>query len=113
MNFNLDVERNSNILKISKELYLKILGKAITQTEQDLHNVEAALPLDQFATIEAVTHRWKGDFDNLRVTALSDLAKQMNQLARLNQDKEKIVELLNQFREYFVDLSQFVSNRKQ
>ena len=37
-----DVAQNSASLHISEEIYVRILGKALTQTTQDLTDLEAA-----------------------------------------------------------------------
>lgn len=101
---NLNVEQNSANLSITPAIYLRILKKAVEQTAGDLKRIEAALPVNDFTVIKDVAHRLKGDYDNLRITDLSDLARQMDELAKKEHPNEHILDLFNDFVDYFEQL---------
>jgi HPt (histidine-containing phosphotransfer) domain-containing protein len=102
--FVLDFEQLSLLLKIPKEAYIRILGKAVAQTQEDIHQLEAALPVGDFEKIQAIAHRLKGDYDNMRIPALSLIARQMNELAKTTRDKSAINDLLTKFKDLFLKL---------
>ena len=106
----IDVEQNSASLKIDKAIYLRILAKATKQTQQDFSDFEFALSSDDFVKVQAISHRWKGDYDNMRITALSSLARQLNEIVKTTKDKKKMIELFGDFKNYFRQLNQFVDN---
>jgi len=106
-----DLDQNCASLKISRDIYIRILSKAMDQTKQDIKDFEEALPIDEFDRIQAITHRWKGDYDNMRIKYLSNIAHNMNNLVRaVPQDKEKLSLLLEDFRVYFKKLQKFIGN---
>lgn len=96
-----DLDQNSASLRIPKDIYVRILTKAMEQTQQDINDLFAALPIDDFEKFQAITHRLKGDYDNMRISALSVLAKEMNNIVRTNPDKEKLSVLLADFKTCF------------
>ena len=104
----IDVEQNSASLSINKDIYLRILVKATAQTQQDIQDFEVALPSDDFVKMQAIAHRWKGDYDNMRITALSSLARQMNDIAKTTKDKGKLSEIFGEFKNCFHQVRQFV-----
>ena len=101
---NLDVAKNSASLSITPEIYMRILQKAVLQTAQDIREMETALPMDDFTKVKAVAHKMKGDYDNLRITDMSSLAREIDEISRTSQDKERIALLLNEFAMYFEQL---------
>ena len=108
-NAGIDLEQNSKDLKIGKDIYVRILSKAMDQTKQDIQELEAALPVENFDLIQAISHRWKGDYDNMRIVTLSSVAKEMNEIVRSSQDKERIVVLLDDFRSAFAKLQEVIA----
>jgi HPt (histidine-containing phosphotransfer) domain-containing protein len=109
--FTLDLEKNSLSLSISKEIYLRILSKAVRQTEKDIDDLDACLVQEDFKTVQAISHRLKGDFDNMRIVALSSLAAQMNEMAKSNQDVQKMQKHLHAFKIYFRQLQNFMAGQ--
>ncbi len=109
LNFN--AEQNSASLGITPAIYFRILQKAVAQTTEDLKKMEAALPVNDFTVIKAVTHKLKGDYDNLRITNMSDLAREMDELAKKEQSNDVILELLEKFTAYFEQLKKIVSEK--
>jgi len=105
-----DLDQNCESLKIEKSIYLRILARAIEQTAQDIHNLETALSAGDFETVQAVSHRLKGDYDNLRITHMSAIARQMNENVKTQPDKEKLMELLNAFKADFEKLQKDVQD---
>ena len=104
-------EENSATLKIGKDIYLRILQKAIAQTQQDVPELEKALEANDFETIQSISHRLKGDFDNLRITDLSTVARAINENVKSDQDKEKITGLFEEFRKLFLELEKIVQQQ--
>lgn len=100
----LNPQQNADSLKIPKDIYLRILGKAVTQTLTDIKDMETALPVADFDKMQSITHRWKGDYDNMRITTLSMLAREMNQEIKNGKDKEKVAEILTKFKDIFFRL---------
>jgi|GEM_PF-2699373 len=105
-NLALNIEQNSQSLNITSAIYLRILKRAVQQTSEDIKQMEAALPINDFEVIKAVSHKLKGDYDNLRLSDLSNIARKMEEVAKNEQDNEKILEFLNEFIVYFEQLKQ-------
>lgn len=105
---DVDFEKNSGSLKISQDIYLRILRKAVEQTHRDLAQFEGALQADDFETLKSISHRLKGDYDNLRITDLSSLARAINDSAKSGGDKEKIAGWFEEFRKRFRELESLV-----
>ena len=106
----LTAEENAESLKIPEDIYLRILGKAVTQTQTDIKDMEGALPFSDFEKIQSISHRWKGDYDNMRITSLAMLARQLNQEVKVGRDKEKIVAFFAQFKDMFFQLETELAN---
>ena len=100
----LNPQQNADSLKIPKDIYLRILGKAVLQTLTDIRDMETALPVADFDKMQSISHRWKGDYDNMRITTLSMIAREMNQEIKQGHDKEKIAEFLGKFKDIFFRL---------
>ncbi len=111
--FRIDLDQNSASLKISKEIYLRILDKALGQTQKDILDLEAALPIADFSKVESIAHRWKGDYDNMRLTVLSSIARKINEIAKTTQDKEKLTQLISEFKIYYQQLQKFMEQFPQ
>ena len=94
----IDIQKNCEELKIDREIYLKILGKAIEQTDGDLADFEQGLTVCDVDVVQRISHRWKGDFDNLRIKDLSGIAKQINELVKEAAKFEEIKELYGSFK---------------
>jgi HPt (histidine-containing phosphotransfer) domain-containing protein len=100
----LNPQANADSLKIPKDIYLRILGKAVSQTQADIKDVETALPIGDFDKLQSISHRWKGDYDNMRITTLSMIAREMNQEVKNGRDKEKVMEFVSKFKDIFFQL---------
>lgn len=95
----IDTDLACSELKIPKEIYLKILGRAIEQTTTDLSGLLEALQSGSVERLQALSHKIKGDYGNLRVKPISETAKQLNDLCREAYDRiqaEPLVETLQQ-----------------
>ncbi len=106
---SLDFARNAALLHIPPEIYLKILNKAIGQTQKDLADLESALPVGNFDVIQSISHRLKGDYDNLRITLVSDVARELNQVVKEKQDKDQLMALIARLQSNFAVLKQKLS----
>ncbi len=106
----LDPEQNAESLKIPKDIYLRILGKAVAQTQIDIKDLETALPFSDFEKIQSISHRWKGDYDNMRITALAMVARQLNLEVKAGRDKDKIIAFLTEFKDIFFLLQTELTN---
>jgi len=107
----LDVEKNSAELKIDQGIYLKIVGKAIEQTDGDLGDFEQGLSAGDVDVVQRLSHRWKGDFDNLRITDLSGIARQINDLVKETAKLEEITELYGSFKSAYEGLKTDLSGK--
>jgi len=108
---NINFDENSASLKIEKNIYLRILQKAIDQTHKDFPQFESALTADDFETMQSISHRLKGDFGNLRIEELSSVAKEINEQTKSSRDKEKIAGLFEEFRTRFLELEKVVQQQ--
>ena len=111
MPISIDLDQNSASLSISKEIYLRILNKAVLQTQKDIAEMEEALPVADFTKLQSISHRLKGDYGNMRLAGLSGLAKEMNEIAKASQDKERFRMLLNDFKNLFLQLESFLKGQ--
>lgn len=107
-----DIAQNSASLHISADIYLRILEKAVEQTKNDIADLEKAIPVDDFEKIRAIAHRLKGDYDNMRISALSLLAKEMNEIAKTIKDKERLSGLVREFSTLFDQLKEKITKPK-
>lgn len=106
----LTAQQNAESLKIPKDIYLRILTKAVEQTQKDIKAIEEALPFSDFEKIQSISHRWKGDYDNMRITSLAMVARTLNQEVKVSRDKEKIIAFLTQFKNMFFELETELNN---
>ncbi len=100
------LDENSQALQIPPEIYRRILGKAVEQTRQDIPQIETAFGVDDIDTIQTISHRWKGDYDNLRMTSLAQAARTVNTEAKGGRDKEVMTSGYEQFKALFNDMAQ-------
>lgn len=107
----LDILQNCASLHISEDIYLRILGKAVEQTQRDMVELEAAIPGEDFDKIRAIAHRLKGDYDNMRIPVLSLIAKEINEIAKTSKDKERLWRLLVEFNALFEQLKDKITKR--
>ena len=95
-----NIEKNASELKISPEVYRRILTSAILQAEEDIPKIESALSQGDIPTIQTISHRWKGDFANLRLELLSRRAKELNDAAKTSKELGLLRDL---FAEFYMD----------
>lgn len=89
-------------LKINKEIYLRILSKAIDQTKNDIEQLKQAHQSNDISTVQAIAHRLKGDYANLRIEKLSEIAARLNFLARGEKyNSEQAAMFINEFDSVF------------
>lgn len=100
------LDDNSQALQIPPEIYRRILTKAVDQTRQDIPRVDAAFTAGDIDTIQTVSHRWKGDYDNLRITPLAQTARRINNEAKGGQDKGAMTTDYEQFKTLFNQMTQ-------
>lgn len=110
MGLHLDIDHNSAELKISRDIYLRILGKALEQTTKDAGEMDIALSDRNFDKIQALSHRWKGDYANLRINELSEIARQLNNLVKDAPDPEASQRLYDEFKTHFKQLNEMYRN---
>ncbi len=107
----IDIDANSASLKIEGKIYVKILTRAVEQTRGDLTALESAIPIGDTATIQAVSHRLKGDYDNLRVAPLAEAARELNETVKAGADKDRMAEAFGRFKDFFQRLDAFLQER--
>jgi HPt (histidine-containing phosphotransfer) domain-containing protein len=100
----LNIDENSAAIKISRQIYVRILGKAIEQSEKDLQELEQAFSKDQFEIVQTISHRLKGDYGNLRIAAFSEIARQINEVSKTTKDRNQTGQLVNALKEQFEEL---------
>lgn len=108
--FSIDVKQNAATLSIGKDIYLRILRKALEQSTQDIQDLTAALSTGDFDKIQSLSHRFKGDYDNLRIPELSSVAKKINEISKTTKDREQVELLFSDFKGTFEKLQQFIRN---
>ncbi len=91
----------SEKLRIPQQVYERIVRNSFEPTYQDMKEIEGALVKEDYETVHRIAHRLKGTCGNLRLTILFAIAQEMNDIAKSNPNKERIVQLLNQFRVNF------------
>jgi HPt (histidine-containing phosphotransfer) domain-containing protein len=102
--FIFNVDDNCAALKINRAIYLRILGKAVEQTQKDLIEIDSALAQGKFDIVQALAHRFKGDYGNMRIASLSSIARELNELAKTTQDPAQAAMLLQTFKAHFQQL---------
>ena len=91
----------SEKLRIPQQVYERIVRNSFEPTQQDMKDIDGALAKEDYETVHRIAHRLKGTYGNLRLTILSAIAQEMNDISKSNPNKERIVQLLNQFRVNF------------
>ena len=104
MKFNFD--KNSAELRIDRSIYLGILKNALDQTAIDVDALDLAFAEKDILMIQAISHRWKGDFANLRLAPLAEIAKQLNDASKTENDFKVFKKIFDQFRAGFNELKQ-------
>lgn len=103
-----DVHQISVDLNLEENIYLRIINKAIDQTKKDIDEVEKALSINDTNKIQTISHRWKGDYANLRVVSLASVAKQLNDVVKISMNSEKINDHLQKFKKCFDDFQKAI-----
>ncbi|MEW5894542.1 MAG: Hpt domain-containing protein [Candidatus Omnitrophota bacterium] len=107
----INIEGACEQLKISREIYLRILFKAVEQTRQDLDRLQKACEQNDINTIQAIAHRLKGDYANLRIEQLSGIANGLNMLAKHEYDSLQAKILIDQFKVSFEHVASLLSEQ--
>ncbi len=102
----IDADLACQELKIPKNIYLKILGRAIEQSGTDLNGLVEAFQTNAVERVQALSHKIKGDYGNLRVKPISETAKQLNDLARDAYDTTKAEPLVETLQQQFQTLKE-------
>ena len=88
---------NSKEMMIPAATYEKIVETSLKASQQDILDLEKALDGGDFDTIDFLMHRIKGTFGNLRLYEVSNLAKEIDDMAKNQTDikiiKERCVQL--------------------
>ena len=99
--FLFDIRKACEELKITKDIYLRITVSAIEQTTNDVARLREAFSANNMDEICVIAHRLKGDYANLRVTVLSEIATQLNVLVKGEYDSQMVYNLIERFSEAF------------
>lgn len=97
----LDIQYACEALRISEEIYIRIALKAIVQTQNDLNDLKRCCQENDVQNLQAISHRLKGDFANLRIDVLSGIAKQLNDLVKEGYHSEQAEKLVSEFEQAF------------
>lgn len=98
-------------LKIGEDTYLRIMRRAFTQTDNDLEELKKAYQKEDLEGIQAISHRLKGDYANLRVERLAVIAKALSDLLKASYDHQKSGELIEDFSEHYLIVKDFVQKK--
>ncbi|HPB67749.1 MAG TPA: Hpt domain-containing protein [Candidatus Omnitrophota bacterium] len=111
MGLAINVDKNCEQLKIGRDIYLRILNKAVIQTTTDIAALEKALNGEDWDTVQTLSHRLKGDYDNMRITDLSSVARTMNVMVKSgNINQAELSGLFTVLSGFFEELKQFCEN---
>lgn len=98
-------------LKIRKEIYLRIVRRAIEQTQKDIEDLRVAQLNSDIDKIQEIAHRFKGDYANLRIDQLSIIANQLGVLVKENYDEERALVLIEEFAQAFDQVEKFIQGQ--
>ena len=111
MALTVDVDKNCEQLKIGRDIYLRILNKAVQQTTSDIVELENALNGGDWEAVQTVSHRLKGDYDNMRITDLSSIARSMNVMVKSGHiNQAELAGLFKILSSAFQELKSFCQN---
>ncbi len=111
MGLVINVDKNCEQLKIGRDIYLRILNKAVVQTTTDIAALGKALNGEDWDTVQKLSHRLKGDYDNMRITDLSSVARTMNVMVKSgNINQAELSGLFTVLSGVFKELKQFCEN---
>jgi len=96
-----DTTRASAELKIKPEIYVRILNNALKQTDGDLENLKQAHAQNNVDQVQAISHRLKGDYANLRIQPLSEVAARLNVLAKGEYQPDQGARLIQEFADIY------------
>jgi len=106
MNLDEIVKKNSQELHIPPETYSKIITISFPQSEQDINELESAIKNTDYDVIKSMAHRLKGVYANLRITEISVPAEEIDELAKVKGDIEKIKDFFNQLNKKFKEVQE-------
>jgi len=106
-----DLQCACDALKISEPIYLKIVRKALDQTSADLVELKKAYDANDLASIQSVSHRLKGDYANLRMELLSQIARHLNDLCRTEYRPEQAGVLILELEAAFEQFKTYILNK--
>lgn len=107
----INVDKNCEELKIGRDIYLRILNKAVAQTTSDIVDLEKAMNGGDWDTVQKLSHRLKGDYDNMRITDLSSVARTMNVIVKSgNINQAELTGLFTVLSGVFKELKKFCEN---
>ena len=107
-----NIQQACGELKIGEDIYLRIVSRAIEQTREDLERLCQAHQQNGIEEIQAIAHRLKGDYANLRINCLSDIANRLNLLSKHGYDHSAAENLINELKSVFVGVVSAIENRK-
>lgn len=106
-----NIQNACDELKIGKEIYLRIIGRAIEQTQKDIEALRVAQLNSDIDQIQEIAHRFKGDYANLRIDQLSTIANQLSILVKENYDGVRALVLIEEFAQAFDQVKQFIQGQ--
>ena len=111
--FHFDIQKNCESLSIDRNIYLRILDKAIQQTTLDIQQLRESLAQSDMEKIQSISHRLKGDYANLRIDDLSTIAKGINDISKSEKDPVRLEQLFQDLNKKFHVLINMVEKLKQ
>jgi len=104
-----DIKAISGKLHIPPEVYERIIRNSLVTTQKDLDDLKAAMAEDNYKEMQAIAHRLKGIYSNLRVEELHAAAEQMEAAAKTGKKKNDFIRFFEEFGAHFAELKDFLN----
>ncbi len=103
--FDLDsfLKEKSGELSIPVDVYKSILISSFTQCDTDLIALEKGIEQQNHEDIQAIAHRIKGVYANLRIDHVSKIAASIDELSKAESDIAEISKLCPQLKSAYLD----------
>lgn len=95
------IQRFSEEMHIDADMYKKILQSTVDTTVPDLPKLEQAIDAGDFETIQAISHRLKGTFLNLRLENIAAPMVEIDALSKAREGLEAMKPHLEKFNGLF------------
>jgi HPt (histidine-containing phosphotransfer) domain-containing protein len=74
------IKKASQELSLDEETYVSFLNTLFTEGSEDIQKFSEAVESEDFETIQALSHRLKGEYGNIRLNVLAEPAVEIHNL---------------------------------